>query len=85
MEKDPGPCDDYGAVWYFEFNSRTCRRFLYGGCDGNGNKFDSREDCENRCLHPGPKVVEPEPTRGPVVPLEPVEPTKAVGKSFRNY
>lgn len=61
MDKDVGPCDDFGAVWYFEYNSRTCRRFLYGGCDGNGNRFDSREDCESRCLNGGQEEEPEEP------------------------
>ena len=50
MERDTGPCTDYRAVWYFEPVSRTCRRFLFGGCDGNGNKFNSSEECHSRCL-----------------------------------
>ena len=50
MERDTGPCSDYRPVWYFEPVSHTCRRFLYGGCHGNGNNFNSSDDCETRCL-----------------------------------
>ena len=50
MERDTGPCSDYRPVWYFEPVSRTCRRFLYGGCHGNGNNFNSSNECESRCL-----------------------------------
>ncbi|GFR66508.1 tissue factor pathway inhibitor [Elysia marginata] len=27
----------------------TCRRFRYSGCDGNGNNFQSRSQCNNAC------------------------------------
>ena len=51
MPKDFGPCNGFVAVWYFEPNSKTCRRFAYGGCGGNGNRFENREDCESKCLN----------------------------------
>lgn len=51
MTKDPGPCSGYNPVWYFEPVTRTCRRFLYGGCDGNGNRFETREECQSTCLY----------------------------------
>ena len=27
-----------------------CQQFWFGGCDGNGNRFDSKEACEQRCV-----------------------------------
>ena len=65
ISKDPGPCTDYEPVWYFEPNSRTCRRFLYGGCEGNGNRFDSRLACEESCLFPPGHVTTVPPTWHP--------------------
>ena len=50
LERDSGPCDDYHAVWYFEPVRRQCRRFLYGGCHGNGNRFSSEDECSSLCL-----------------------------------
>jgi len=53
MHKDAGPCEDYRVVWYFEPVGRHCRRFYYGGCGGNDNKFNSSEQCHSRCLWSG--------------------------------
>lgn len=72
MEKDVGPCDDYGAVWYFDSSESLCRRFLYGGCQGNGNRFTSRAECESRCQGGGERV---EPVPVPVEPTYPPQPT----------
>ena len=75
MDKHAGNCDDYGAVWYFERNSKTCRRFLYGGCGGNGNRFNTRDECVSTCINrppPGPgreqglRTAQP-PTRPPTL------------------
>ena len=57
LPKDPGPCRGYNPVWYFEPVTRTCRRFLYGGCQGNDNRFDSREKCQERCLSAKPAMT----------------------------
>lgn len=40
-------------MWYFDHPMQKCREFLYGGCGGNGNRFDSQEACERRCLETG--------------------------------
>jgi len=50
LERDSGPCTDYHAVWYFEPVRRECRRFLYGGCHGNANRFASEDECRALCL-----------------------------------
>lgn len=35
---------------YF-FNSKTqeCEKFIYGGCGGNDNRFNTIAECEERC------------------------------------
>lgn len=62
MERDTGPCTDYKPYWYFEPVSRACRRFLYGGCEGNGNRFNSFEECRSSCLDRDVAVTKPFPT-----------------------
>ena len=49
LKNDPGPCGNYEPVWYFEPVTGVCRRFLYGGCGGNANRFDTAEACWDRC------------------------------------
>lgn len=29
-----------------------CSRFWYGGCDGNGNRYKSKEECDQICVMP---------------------------------
>lgn len=50
--KDPGNCDGSFIKWYFNPVERKCQQFVYSGCsNGNPNRFDSRQDCEARCVH----------------------------------
>lgn len=49
LDKDHGPCANWTIVWYFDSVSATCRRFYYGGCEGNGNRFENQEACEEIC------------------------------------
>ncbi|XP_055949212.1 papilin-like isoform X1 [Argiope bruennichi] len=57
LPKDSGPCRNFSVMWYFDVNYGSCSRFWYGGCDGNGNKFATVEECENTCVKPdGPEA-----------------------------
>ena len=49
LKKDAGGCGNYEPVWYFEPVTGVCRRFLYGGCGGNANRFETAEACWERC------------------------------------
>ncbi|XP_012946540.1 papilin [Aplysia californica] len=57
MPSDRGTCSDYTIKWYFDVNEKECLRFWYGGCEGNGNRFDDRDSCRNQCLK---KSIKPE-------------------------
>lgn len=41
----------YFPRWYFNSKLNKCITFIYGGCQGNGNNFMSKEECEKTCLH----------------------------------
>ncbi|XP_065677209.1 low-density lipoprotein receptor-related protein 2 isoform X1 [Hydra vulgaris] len=49
MPSDHGPCQNDEIKWSFNPLTKSCQQFLYGGCGGNENNFDSKENCENDC------------------------------------
>lgn len=52
---DEGDCQRYTLRWYYNQRVTECRPFVYSGCQGNLNRFDSKEECELRCgPRPGP-------------------------------
>ncbi|XP_069738376.1 putative Kunitz-type serine protease inhibitor [Phaenicophaeus curvirostris] len=46
-----GPCRASFPRWFYLPANGTCFVFVYGGCRGNGNNFQSRQECLSRC-HP---------------------------------
>uniref|UniRef100_A0A0R3RVY0 Kunitz/Bovine pancreatic trypsin inhibitor domain protein n=1 Tax=Elaeophora elaphi TaxID=1147741 RepID=A0A0R3RVY0_9BILA len=50
LDRESGPCADPVTQWYFDARMAQCMQFTYGGCRGNGNRFNSRKLCEQRCL-----------------------------------
>ncbi|KAI6189900.1 Papilin [Aphelenchoides bicaudatus] len=49
LERDSGPCQDATTMWYFDSAANDCKRFTYGGCRGNTNRFVSKDACLRRC------------------------------------
>ncbi|XP_046402802.1 LOW QUALITY PROTEIN: papilin [Ischnura elegans] len=52
LPKVEGPCDGYYPTWYYDAERKQCGQFIYGGCLGNNNKFQTREECEELCVIP---------------------------------
>jgi len=49
LPSDSGNCYASYSAWYYDTNTEDCEKFTYGGCGGNGNNFDSHEECMNAC------------------------------------
>ncbi|XP_066974380.1 uncharacterized protein [Macrobrachium rosenbergii] len=50
LEKpDPGLCRAYMPRWYYNASNETCRKFAYGGCQGNDNNFLKEHKCYATC------------------------------------
>ena len=48
--KEAGSCSDYVVRYSYMSSIGLCQPFYYGGCEGNDNRFESTEECEERCL-----------------------------------
>lgn len=49
--QDSGPfnCDDQFIKWQYDYNTRQCNEFIWAGCGGNDNRFDSERECLENC------------------------------------
>ena len=39
------------ARWYYDSKDGYCKEMNYTGCQGNANRFMSKEECDNSCKH----------------------------------
>ena len=44
-----GPCRMYIPMWTYD--NGVCRRFVYGGCQGNKNRFRTKLWCRLKCTY----------------------------------
>ncbi|VFV16884.1 wap four-disulfide core domain [Lynx pardinus] len=49
MPKETGPCMAFFHRWWYDKEKGTCSRFIYGGCKGNNNNFQTKDMCQNMC------------------------------------
>ncbi|XP_041424386.1 amyloid beta (A4) precursor-like protein 2 L homeolog isoform X4 [Xenopus laevis] len=49
QEAITGPCRAMMPRWYFNLGQKKCFRFIYGGCGGNRNNFESEDYCMAVC------------------------------------
>ena len=54
---DAGPCKAYIEQFYFNAQTGFCQVFIYGGCEGNPNRFNSRDECERTCASYRRKII----------------------------
>ena len=36
--------------WHYDKRRGSCQQFTFGGCEGNGNRFSSQDECQTVCL-----------------------------------
>lgn len=48
-----GKCAQVLVRWHFNREQKACLPFVYSGCGGNSNRFDSKETCEESCAAGG--------------------------------
>jgi hypothetical protein len=49
LPKESGVCDAIIPRFHFDPEDRACKEFLFGGCGGNENNFETKKDCEKAC------------------------------------
>lgn len=50
MKMDDGPCKAMIRNYFFNMATQQCEEFIYGGCLGNKNRFDTLEKCKATCI-----------------------------------
>lgn len=48
---DPSLCRGFFPSYYFDRVTSSCLEFVWGGCAGNANRFSTKSECEQKCLH----------------------------------
>nr|XP_045375296.1 WAP four-disulfide core domain protein 6A-like [Camelus bactrianus] len=49
LPKEPGRCLAYLPRWWYDAQNKVCSQFIYGGCQGNSNNFQSQAVCQAIC------------------------------------
>lgn len=53
VSADPGICFAYFPMWAYDVTAGKCKEFIYGGCDGNENRFETELACQEACYVEG--------------------------------
>nr|KAF6498190.1 tissue factor pathway inhibitor [Rousettus aegyptiacus] len=54
FKADDGPCKAMLKRFFFNIHTQQCEEFIYGGCEGNQNRFESLEECKEKCAREKP-------------------------------
>ncbi|CAO2626105.1 Kunitz-type protease inhibitor 2 [Lemmus lemmus] len=49
VSKVVGKCRASIPRWWYNVTDGSCQPFVYGGCEGNGNNYQSKEECLAKC------------------------------------
>jgi hypothetical protein len=56
LPAEPGNCNAYFPAYFHNPKTGVCEGFVYGGCGGNLNRFETREDCQAACRGGAPDM-----------------------------
>ncbi|CAJ0956946.1 unnamed protein product, partial [Mesorhabditis belari] len=57
-----------GRKFFFDKAHGVCQPFQYRGCGGNGNRFDSAQECKDFCVNgPGAQALQEEQKESPLI------------------
>ncbi|XP_028591496.2 uncharacterized protein LOC114599871 [Podarcis muralis] len=62
---EDGICSAHLIRYYYNPSQKKCNQFIYGGCSGNRNMFESKEACEEACGKISPEVCKLPKDPGP--------------------
>uniref|UniRef100_A0A8B9P2I1 BPTI/Kunitz inhibitor domain-containing protein n=1 Tax=Apteryx owenii TaxID=8824 RepID=A0A8B9P2I1_APTOW len=48
-----GNCKALFVRFFYNVSSQQCEEFIYGGCGGNRNNFETKGECFQACSHVG--------------------------------
>ncbi|CAG7823539.1 unnamed protein product [Allacma fusca] len=49
LPRSTGPCRASQPRYYWSVESNSCKKFTYGGCMGNNNRFETASECRKVC------------------------------------
>jgi len=45
------------SKFFYDRQDGVCKPFMYGGCGGNDNRFDSKQECERQCFEAQGNII----------------------------
>ncbi|KAI1733250.1 kunitz/Bovine pancreatic trypsin inhibitor domain-containing protein [Ditylenchus destructor] len=69
-DKGDSSCGESGGLrFYYDSTTQHCQPFLYSGCGGNGNRFESAAKCREACSDVSPAPAPDQSGHGLVLPV----------------
>ena len=65
LPMETGPCRASFVVYGYDPVGQDCRRFEYGGCEGNSNRFRTYDECRQTCSGVQPRDGEEQTSAAP--------------------